>query len=496
MAVRPLSRFQIDRMPPDLEGALLALSNQLDIRDAGADTIRADNTQYIQTAINQMDDQGGGVVVVPEGDFNNLGTLSLVTNNPVTILGRGADVSVLRWPNDIGAGDLAIDAPTTGDNRYRSGIRHLTLMGPDADQGGLDAGEVSAEMFGIRLGPRMVSQACRVSGFYANIVVSGDHCSITETFSQFGYYHLYFHGASQFDDHYIADTDLSGARWANIAVGPGTDRLGGTTLISVHLGFGPFCFYKEGSHTSVNFIGGNLFLDCPCQGYGNGVIYDQDNACNVTDNMWIGCDETGGMSGSPYKLDPTDFPSYNQNYVVRNSFFSGNTFMGGSLFSDPGTVGIFDCGNWVRNTWYDAQGMISNLSSSFVLLNTGGFAEFNRIYNEYGTCRVLQAGSVSKYALLAPTGPYAARASVVGTDTIDAGVAQHATPASGWCVTQVEGRTPILSSGAITSLNFVKRGGADGKVVNDGAARSLNSCGYSTAADSGGQVTVFLQGIS
>lgn len=466
-------------------------TNALDITNFGASTGAVDNSAAVQDAIDAAEDAGGGRVFFPPGEWDFQGPLVLPTPGPyVQLVGAGQDISVLRWTDDLGLGEFALaGADATGDPRNRIGIYHLSLWGPDPD-GSAPAGTSPADMDGFAMGPRFVAHDCRVTGFRSGLIIRGDHCSLTNIRSQGNYYGLYFHGASQFDDHYIADFDFTSNKFASIAVGPGTDRLGGSTLIGGHLGFNPFCFYKEGSHTSENFIGSNKFVDVAFEGYGNAIIYDEDKACQVTGNLWIGCDETGGMSPAPY-----EFTDYDQDYPVRCSFWSNNHIVGGTGFQNPGDAGFFDVDNWVRTEWHNAEIAVAALNSGLEFVT--GFCEKNVIYiDSEVTCHVIEAGSVAKYDVLAHTGGAGARKWVNGFDTIVSGVAQHATPAGGNCIYAVTGPTTINASGAIAALAYVKAGGADGKVVSDGTAKTVNSIGFATSAASAGQVAVILQGVT
>lgn len=465
-------------------------TNKIDIQDYGADPILSDNSGALQDALDDADTNNKGAIFIHPGEWNLTAPLTINPHDPIHIVGAGRNISTLSWTSDLGLGVPAIDGGTTGDNRNRAGIYDLALFGPDPDSA-ITMGTSPANMDGIVLAPRMVAMGCRATGFRSGFIISGDHCSIVNCQSSGNYYGLYFTGAGQFDDHYISDFDFTSNAFASIACGPG-DRLGGSTLIGGHLGFSPYCFYKEAPQTNDNFIGGCRLIDIAFEGYGNGIIYDEGGDCNVNDNHWIGSDETGGMSGI-YSIGARD-----QDYAVKCGFWSGNYIYGGSGFQDPGDVGVFDCPNWVRTVWWGVGNLVDALDASTVLLTTSGFAEKNRLILDSDTeCRVLQNNTgVAENDVLAPTSSFAARKFVAGFDTIVAGVAQHATPNSGWCITATSGRTTINSNGAIAALAYVKPAGADGCVQSDGTSKTLNSIGYSYSAAAAGKVACVLQGVT
>lgn len=256
------------------------------------------NTTAFQNAINALSAARGGTIFVPAGRYVLNGTLVLPSMangddswNAIEIKGEGFRNTILEWPTDLGAGQFAIRAANRVTNYVRTQISDIAFIGPrDVDV----LGSAPSAMSGIGISNRYLLRRVMVQWFNAGVDILGDHsffdyCEFTKN-----YYGAYWgNDGTNRGDHYFNSCEISGNKFAGLAVNP-VNNIDGTTFVQCHIGFQPYGIYCESGTRTLGFLTFSTFIDCSFEAVGNGVIFSETAGANhsVSNCMFIECSGT------------------------------------------------------------------------------------------------------------------------------------------------------------------------------------------------------------
>jgi hypothetical protein len=288
------------------------------------------NTTAFQNAINALAAARGGTIFVPSGRYILNATLVLpnMANgddswNAIEIQGEGFRNSILEWPTDLGSGQFALRATNRVTNYVRTQISDIAFIGPrDVDT----LGSAPAQMSGIGISNRFLLRRVEVQWFYSGIDILGDHsffdyCEFTKN-----YYGAYWgNDATNRGDHYFNCCEISGNKFAGLAVNP-VNNIDGTTFTECHIGFQPYGIYCETGTRTLGFLTFSTFLDCSFEACGNGIIHSDTSGANhsVSNCLFIQCSST---QNNGWKIAARAFTGF-----IKLSEFARTTILGNHGF--------------------------------------------------------------------------------------------------------------------------------------------------------------------
>lgn len=201
----------------------------------------ADDTAAVAAALTAAG-AAGGVVYFPAGTYRMTGTITVPSK--VTLRGAGIGASTLSWATDLGIGRYAV-ASTGGVQHLAPQYQEIAFAGPRSTFLPT-VGTRSCLMDGVQATSWTHMDEVFVSGFGANIVITGDHQKFRNTRSIYGYFNVYFGDNAAVTT--TGDQEFDGctfdfAAWANVAV-HGNNTITDAHWSSTHLGFAPYGFYK------------------------------------------------------------------------------------------------------------------------------------------------------------------------------------------------------------------------------------------------------------
>lgn len=204
----------------------------------------------------------------------------------------------LTFDTDLGAGVTAVTL--NGDNTTAPTLTNVEIFGPGST---FAVGTVATQMDGVRCCPQSTMILCKVYNFRSNVLIKDNHerffaCRFTN-----GYYNVYFQGgATTFGDQSFFDCDLSGARWASVAVAP-TNVADTVMFSSGHTGFAPYCFYKETGTANRGFISDTQMIGLSFEQVGNAAILDDSSNPTANGSFSYSVIDSAGFTWNPtYKI--------------------------------------------------------------------------------------------------------------------------------------------------------------------------------------------------
>jgi hypothetical protein len=201
----------------------------------------ADDTTEVAAALTAAA-VSGGEVYFPAGTYKM--TASITVPDRVTLRGAGIGASSLVWATDLGIGAYAVAAGTGGQHLAQQ-YRELAFLGPRAGFTPTP-GVRSCLMDGVQATTWAHMDECFVSGFGANIVVTGDHHKFRNTRSTNGFFNWYWGdntAVATTGDQEIDGCTADFAAWANVGI-HGSNAVVDGHWSSFHLGFAPYGVYK------------------------------------------------------------------------------------------------------------------------------------------------------------------------------------------------------------------------------------------------------------
>jgi len=276
----------------------------------------------------------GGTVHIPPGAYvidrplvNPATAEDPDAQRPVDIRGDGTEQTRIVVTTDSGAGTCALAASDRTGASARSRISDLRLVGPGR-RGRL--GTSPAAMDGFCLGAKQLLRRARADGFHAGVSVIEDHWEIQDTELTNNLYGVYLApGGDTFGNGVLRDVILAGNLLASVAVAPG-NMLDSATLQNVHLGFGPYGFYREaasgGERPIGSFVTNSLLENVWGEALGDGFVTGENHGTDVVyGNVWINVRPVMDTSGT-YRL-PGRTPDalvsvgrWTENDMIRSDF--------------------------------------------------------------------------------------------------------------------------------------------------------------------------------
>lgn len=466
------------------------------IADYGADPTGASTCgSVVQTALNDLDTAGGGVVIAPHGAFNCTGT-ELIIPDTCLLWGPGGPLGTrLFWTTDLGAGHYAVTTEDIGNNTEREpAIIGIQLDGPGNE--GVALGSAPCNMHGIKLNSNGLAQNCWGHGWNRGVEWYGNHQRTFECRFNSNYDGGYFGAGNTFGDQDIRGTRFVGNKRASWGV-DGAGMADGITSVGNHLGFSPYCIYKEAG-TRQEILTNSTMTDSPFEAVGNSAIYDAGGDGIVQSVSFMNGAGGGGWWDSNYKIaaNPADY------YVVCYSFNNNHVF-GQGWFCKAGAVGVFDCGGLNNVVFHDATTIISNVvadSKRFVSDATACYGVL--LVGDRGRkCKLMKygggAGTAARYDVLYAQTSMGGPGLGCGKQgsSLPVGVAQWAVPSDNyWVAVCVEGETDVNCSQGQSSGTWYAQAdtGNRGKASLGSDATVARIIGYAESGTTNGTAHIYM----
>jgi hypothetical protein len=202
--------------------------------------------------------------------------------------GDGVGQTRIVFARDLGPGACGLGEADRGiGSNTRARIRDLRLIGPGV------AGAVEPAMDGFCIGAKELIRRVRADGFHAGVNVLEDHWEIQDSEFAGNFYGIYLApGGDTFGNGVLRDVFPVGNRMASIAIAS-SNVLDFATLQNVHLGFGPYGFYREarpaaGGRMLDGFITDSLLENVWGESIGDGYVFGENGSNDrVQHNVWI-----------------------------------------------------------------------------------------------------------------------------------------------------------------------------------------------------------------
>lgn len=407
--------------------------------------------------------------------------------------------TVIHLVQDMGPDEFAIGIPPGFPAEIKTGFENLRLQGPAFGTGdwgtppiAQDTGE-PVEMDGICLGPTVYVDNVAVSGFRSGLVQWGDHTRVWNSEIGGCYYAMYWKAnpPSQ-GDQFIQNTQLGAGNMASIAVNgdpTGGNYPGGLVALDVHLGYGPYGIIKEPGDAA--FMVGCEFIDCPFESCSNAYIKDfspKTGNClmsRVFFRQWA-------SSGLTPAFEIPD-AGHEPNWLFDVDVIEDCLFEGFQQWSTA-DVGIFNFNRMSRVKICQTASMWGLDFSSTVL--TRGFhdriciEDGDDIHSVWKTSENVSGGELFELTA-ADTGR-----KHTNTSYAVVGAVRHPADANDGVAVVVQGNADILTTGSISTGQYVKVDTANPtKVVAATSFSDGNVVGSAIASTSGGKTRIRLRGL-
>lgn len=289
-----LARYEIERFPENLEGALGELNTGA---VAGSKYVKADgvtdDTEGLIAAIDDAaHDASTGRLVLPPGRMVLSGEIEIPRwrDRRFVIDCLGTEIV---WNNDLGADKFGFKPSLTVGDSQGYVLRNCRLDGPgDPDW---EPGFSDTDMSAILVDSSVVFDNVHVGrGFRNGIYMIGNHNAFYNCkFS--GFYSVY-RGDAPDDytltngDNWFVNVDCEAPNQAAYACSPGNSFLG-THWIRGHAFLPPVAFLKEGPDgTDDLFLNSCTFQGWYAENYGNAVILADNTAASIGGLRFYNCD--------------------------------------------------------------------------------------------------------------------------------------------------------------------------------------------------------------
>lgn len=301
-------------------------------------------------------------------------------------------------------GPMVVDpcGPNPGNNSTYHGhlFQDFSIHG-DTDLWG--RGGVQARMWqidGIRFGSNDTAINLKVEGFNAGYTIQGDHNNLYNCWGQInakGLRHTAPNPADLGNNTFIGCKFDNGAL-CSVAVAPGSTTQG-DLYAETHMGFGPYCFYKEGVGTGTHgnqplgemFIDSCVFSMCFFESIGNGVAYDPSAQSIISNNVWEGLQGAGWRfitGGSPDVRNGNIYCIQSQpaDWNFSCGGLAENRIIGGGFGFGPGNKGCFYGQRFFFDFYHDeARVAIDFINLNNAVLAGGPGAANNQVYAASGS---------------------------------------------------------------------------------------------------------------
>jgi hypothetical protein len=217
-------------------------------------TLSSDDGPAFASALSDAHANGGGAVYVPQvAGFYGINQLLDVPDD-VWLKGGGRTGTRMCWMSDLGAasGGVRTGPNTTQPSNTPAGANYtlvtdLELVGPGDQNSALNTAPCQMPAVILRDNARLI--ACNAYGWFAGVSMLGNHQKIEDCrLSQNMHGVMWPIGASTFSNQYIEDSEIVGNKFASLYV-HGENMIDGCGFINTHLGFGPYCIYKDNNGT-------------------------------------------------------------------------------------------------------------------------------------------------------------------------------------------------------------------------------------------------------
>lgn len=469
------------------EAATGATSLVLNVKDAPYSATGngiTDDRVAIQAAIDAARAAGGGTVFFPRGTYKIGAALTRPSDTPVNLVGVG-EASVIKVTADFGAGQFALDISNYDpETHVRHVIANLYVQGY---VGGLTPGVAPMNMWGVKTLAFDCWRNVRVQGFKCGAYIREHHEEFQTCNFEGNYYGAYWGaGATNENDQSFRGGNLAGCTFASAAVASG-EIMGGVQFYGTHLGFSPYCIYREAA-AAGDFMVGALFFGAAFESHGNGLIFDESKTGIIRDTRFLECQVDFEGQASAFNAQ---IAARAHDWVIVAGTLS-NVKISGSRYTLPTNalgLGFIDCNVAELIYWEDMQPIIDNLvAEGGSLVQATNYVDDFRGRSATTDLEVLYVPeAVAKNDLLFEAGPPFVTKT---TGVSPRGVALQA-GTSKYIPVAIGGRVSVKATGAIAALEYVKPSGSlDGAAVTNGAVRS--GFGIATAAASGGLVAIRL----
>jgi hypothetical protein len=289
----------------------------LNVTDPRVGVVMGDSSNQgakLQTALNLAGaTQADSTVFIPPGKVISHQQLNM-PNRSNRLLGAGGGkglsdaISVIHFPNDVGAGTYGLHLANGG---YQYTVEKLMLAGPGANSGHAtpvgdfphDSNDIQTQMYGMSCFQRCVINDVRILGFAGGIGVLNDHQEWHSVDLRGNGYGMDWmdNAVGGLGDHYMDRCNFSNQSRAGIAVAD-NNTIANARLIACQFGDSPYAIkrYTTGSGARSTFLVGVTFDNCSFVNCANGIIFDEPGLSNVQGNIGIIFDammESGTFTG-------------------------------------------------------------------------------------------------------------------------------------------------------------------------------------------------------
>lgn len=406
----------------------------------------------------------------------------------VQVQGEGVYSTTVKCASDFGAGEFAFKPATLGSSPEYV-FRDFALQGPNTST---TIGTAPCEMGGIRVPGGGRAENLRIDYFKYGVEFTNDHNTLRDVRIAACFYCVYYGENTAESDQSIERCNFTDPLWANIGV-KSDNVMGGTTMISTHLGYGPYGIWKEGSGA---IMAGCVLIDSQFEGCANAVIASElDEASNKVENNWfINCGQANLFSGAAAYAAPGE----PQTAAIRCGEFNQNYFLGSSILTATakGSEAVIKCTS-ISSCVFDFSGADGTaIVQNLVKLATAGDV-LDCLFRWKGQQgRLYRAKTaITQYDLLrnnttGTTAPHVKRYDTSGAPVV--GVALHAAASDEIVFVVQDGFTKIRTDAgtAWPSNTFIKPDTVNaGCVVPSSGWTDGPIVGHNTSSSSSGLIT-------
>lgn len=231
------------------------------------------DTKQIQAAVTAAASTNQ-TIYFPYGTYRKNYMITVPIN--VRWLAEGIDQVTIIDTVDLGVNTASIVTDFPGYNPQRPEFSEFTLVGPGSSA--FNAGFKQAQMFGLGLRGKAQATRIRASGYAAGIAFQNDHQTLDRCYLSGNYDGAYYaYGGTTFGNQMFHSCELVGNNRASIGI-HNDNMVDACYFIGCHMGFGPYCFYKEG--TTISNVPQTGVTDCVFaagggESVGNGFYFDE-----------------------------------------------------------------------------------------------------------------------------------------------------------------------------------------------------------------------------
>lgn len=419
--------------------------------------------------------------------------------------GDGMVNTRLTWPTDLGWGTWAV----TCADRFNpailafSDMRDIGVFGPG---NGTTMGVAGCKMQGLATSTDFFAFRVSCQSFYAGVNIINDHQQFVACFFQNNFYNVYFapYASQNTGDQSFIDCFMDGPTWASVAVA-GTNQIVAAHFERCHMGFGPYCFYKEAGATT-NFLINSLFIRVSMEAFGNGAIYDSNSTGLIAGCSFINHDMALDINNIYEIASRTTFAAiYCAN--MNNCQFSGEAdpyTAGYNRTTRPYTLGVIASQAGITTTSFGNAG-------NLVAVGTTAFPAVQAAFGMDGTATWswgalcgswrTSSGAITAGNFVSMTNfgfaiaPSATNPAIIGMAYYGA----SGSPPAGFCIAVVE-RGGVATANKHTSTDVLAAGtyvqifsNTVGNIVAFNSGARTSTVGIVWNATTSGQTTVAIQ---